>query len=238
MTQTRTAKEGNMQDKDKLAAKVKRVFHHPDFDDPSKQAVILGQIPDYAAYVESRETILKERSKSGVAECLKPCYDQPLLTREQENHLFRQFNYFKHRARRSMATGDLTRAVKWLDRCNEPSQILAGANVRLAIPLVKKYRCKHHFEDLVGESFWLICRAVDYFDWTYGTKFSTYATWVIHKTLGRTAASFYDYESRFQSADDILTDGLEGRSCEHEAESEYEKAKMMVEELLAIARPP
>lgn len=222
---------------DKLAAKVKRVFHHDDFDDLSKRDFILGQMPDYDLYVAKREEIQKDRSKSGMADCMRPCYDQPLLTREQESHLFRQFNYYKHRARRSLATGDLTRAEKWLERCTEPSQILAGANVRLAIPIVKKYRCKHHFEDLVSESFWLICRAVDYFDWTYGTKFSTYATWVIHKTLGRTAQSFYEYESRFQSADELIADGIEGRSNEHEAEADHDKAKRLVEELLAIARP-
>lgn len=221
----------------KLEAKVKRVFHHPDFDDLSKLGVILGDMPDYQLYLSKREEVHKQRPKASTLDCMRPCYDQPLLTREQESHLFRQFNYFKYRAKRSLGTGDLTRAEKWLERCKEPNHIVAGSNVRLAIPIVKRYRCKHHFEDLVSESFWLICRAVDYFDWTYGTKFSTYATWVIHKTLGRTAQSFYEYEARFQSADDLLVDGIEGRGDEYEEEQSHERVKQMVEELLAIARP-
>lgn len=222
---------------EKINNRLKRIFFHEDFDDLSKKDMITGPMPDYEGYLAKRAEVLKIQQRNSTPDCLRPCYDQPLLTREQESHLFRQINYFKYRAKRSVATGDLMRAERWLERIGEPSHVVAGANVRLAIPVVKRYRNKNHFEDLVAESFYLICRAVDYFDWTYGTKFSTYATWVIHKTLGRTAASYYNYDVKHQSADDLFVDSLESRGDGYDQEAEHERHKRLVEELLELARP-
>ena len=55
---------------------------------------VLGPAP------ESEKTLKKVRPPSGLPPYLASLYDVPLLTKEQEVHLFRKMNYLKHKAAR------------------------------------------------------------------------------------------------------------------------------------------
>ena len=66
-----------------------------------KQREILGPLP------ESDLPAKKPRLPSGLPAYLASLYEVPLLTREQEAHLFRKMNYLKYQASKLRETLDL-----------------------------------------------------------------------------------------------------------------------------------
>ncbi len=68
----------------------------PSFDDPSVVAEILGPSPEPAVGRAPRRT----RAPEGLPPYLVSLYDVPLLSWEQERHLFRKMNYLNYRAHR------------------------------------------------------------------------------------------------------------------------------------------
>src|SRR5262249_1354602 len=70
-------------------------IYNPDFDDPTKEAAILGPMPDLEAYNAKKGEM---RVPKDVPAELAACYQVPLLNKEQEQHLFRKMNYLKHKA--------------------------------------------------------------------------------------------------------------------------------------------
>lgn len=66
---------------------------------------------------------------------------------------------------------------------------LIQCNLRLVVSRAKKYIGKGlEFEDLIQEGNMGLIKAVDRFEYRKGNKFSTYATWWIDQTLGRSIA--------------------------------------------------
>ena len=181
----------------KINSRIKRVFRHEDFYDSTCEKLITGPMPKLELYLENARQI-RSRKKQSIPECMRACYEQPLLTCEQEKHLFRKYNFYKHRAATNLEKNKIIAACKELKLADACRKHLTVANVRLSIPIIRKYRTNRNYEDLVSESYFLICRAVDYFDWTRGFKFSTYATWSIVRTLGRTASDMIKQDLRHQ----------------------------------------
>ena len=75
-----------------------------------KEAEILGPPP------ESDLPAKKPRLPSGLPSYLASLYEVPLLTREQEMHLFRKMNYLKYKASTLRAQLDLDQAEEQTDR--------------------------------------------------------------------------------------------------------------------------
>ena len=67
---------------------------HPSFDDPAQAAIILAPMPNLAEFEAARA---KLRAPRDVPAELAPLYEVPLLSKDQEQHLFRKMNYMKHR---------------------------------------------------------------------------------------------------------------------------------------------
>src|SRR5206468_3096499 len=68
---------------------------HPSFDDPALEPIILGPMPDLEEYEAKKRSM---RVPKDVPPELASCYEHPLLTKPQEQHLFRKMNYLKHKA--------------------------------------------------------------------------------------------------------------------------------------------
>ena len=50
--------------------------------------------------------------KSDIPVDMLPCYDSPLLSKDQEVHLFRKMNFYKYRAKSLIDTIDLNKLNK------------------------------------------------------------------------------------------------------------------------------
>ena len=129
------------------------------------------------------------RAPSGADSYLARLYEVPLLSQEQETHLFRKMNYLKFRADRlRQKLNPRTATVAQLDRVERlqaeaqaaRNQIIE-ANLRLVFSLAKRYASvgTAAFDEFMGEGHITLMRAVEKFDFSRGVKFSTYATWAV-----------------------------------------------------------
>jgi RNA polymerase sigma factor (sigma-70 family) len=154
-------------------------FHHESFDDRKCQTTITAEIPEYQKFLDEAVNISIKKSK--VPSDVKIFYESPLLSLEQEQHLFRKMNYLKYKARCLFKNKENGKKItKLLDEAEEIRNQIARANFRLITPVVKKIRRDgEDFALLISEFCFSILRSVECFDWRKGVKFSTYATWSI-----------------------------------------------------------
>ncbi len=100
---------------------------------------------------------------------------EPLLTHDQEIEL----------AQRILA-GRETEDQALIDDANAARKHLTRANTRLVVSIAKKYRNRGMaFIDLIQEGNFGLMHAVEKYDHSLGYRFSTYATYWIHQSIGR-----------------------------------------------------
>ncbi len=100
---------------------------------------------------------------------------EPLLTHDQEIDL----------AQRILA-GRETEDQALIDDANAARKHLTRANTRLVVSIAKKYRNRGMaFIDLIQEGNFGLMHAVEKYDHSLGYRFSTYATYWIHQSIGR-----------------------------------------------------
>ena len=173
---------------------------------------------------------------------LASLYDVPLLTREQEVHLFRKMNYLKYKASELRAHSDLSQPNgRWMDRIERlhdesvviKKQIIS-ANLRLVVSIAKRYvGAAGDFFALVSDGNVSLIRAVEKFDFSRGNRFSTYASWAIIKNFGRTIPLAFRQRGRFStSCQEMFTAVEDVRPDHHEQESEQIQRESCVERLL------
>ena len=137
----------------------------------------------------------RQRIPSGLPAYLGSLYAVPLLSKEQEQHLFRQMNYLKFRA--SMLRNSLDPQSPSQEAMDEIVALYAHAvvvrntiirsNLRLVVSIAKRHA--REAEDLfehISDGNISLMRAVNSFDFARGFKFSTYASWAIIKNFART----------------------------------------------------
>ena len=146
---------------------------------------------------------------AGLPPYLTSLYDVPLLTREQEVHLFRKMNYLKYKASKLVAWLDPDRLDnRLLDQIEELYQNsievkneIIRANLRLVVAMTKRYaRSREPLFELVSDGNISLMRAVEKFDYARGFRFSTYATWAIIKNFTQTISKEYRDRDRFRTA--------------------------------------
>ena len=212
-----------------VRARLKRVFIDESFEDPNMEAIILAPMPGSEKYLED-----KSKLRKGVSEpCLYPMYEAPLLSTEQEFHLFRKYNFLKYKARQIIESlSDNTRSVKkltlaeeYLKQASNVAKDIACANFRLTSNFLKINSVVGDAQDVISESYLDIFRSVDYFNWTKGFKFSTYATWVIRKNYSRSQQVRGVYSQRFPNGfgDNVFDSVIEERL-------DIEKEKMRIKD--------
>jgi RNA polymerase primary sigma factor/RNA polymerase sigma factor len=190
----------------------------PESDLPAKKPRLPGSLPPYLASL----------------------YEVPLLTREQEAHLFRKMNYLKHQASTLRETLDADRPKRRLmdqienlyeESVATKNQIIS-ANLRLVVSIAKRYvGPAEEFFELVSDGNMSLIRAAEKFDYARGFRFSTYASWAIMKNFARTIPAVLRQRERFRSStsemlgftEDLRTDQREQEAAQLRRETRVQR---------------
>jgi RNA polymerase primary sigma factor/RNA polymerase sigma factor len=185
----------------------------------------------------------KVRSPSGLPPYLAALYEVPLLTREQEYHLFRKFNYLKFKATKlrekldpaHARTGVMNEIERLYDEAVRIKNEIVQANLRLVVSIAKRHVTgSEDFFGLVSDGNMSLIRAVEKFDCSRGNKFSTYASWAIMKNYARTIPDEFKRRDRFRtSQEELFTTKQDVRSDEIGQETAQRQREEQVEKILS-----
>lgn len=196
---------------------------NPYFGRASAEATIMTPTPG------SDQPVKKARVPSGLPPYLASLYEVPLLTREQEGHLFRKMNFLKYRATKLRETIDPVHAKasamdeieKLYDQAVSVKNDIVRANLRLVVSIAKRHVGQgENFFELVSDGNMSLIRAAEKFDFARGNKFSTYATWAIMKNFARTIPDELKHRDRYRTShDEMFYATPEARTDQYEQES-------------------
>ncbi len=149
---------------------------HPSFDDPAQHAEILAPLPEPADGQAPRRT----KAPKGLPPYLASLYEVPLLSREQEAHLFRKMNYLKHQANELRddhrpdqgQDAELDGVERLQEEALAVKNQIIRANLRLVVSIAKRHvGPSNNFFELVCDGNMSLIRAVEKFDYARGNKF-------------------------------------------------------------------
>ncbi len=179
---------------------------------------------------------------SGLPPYLASLYEIPLLTAEQERHLFRKFNYLKYKASKLreqldpvLPKSSLMDEVESLyDAAVQTKNEIVGANLRLVVSIAKRHVShSDNFFELVSDGNMSLIRAAEKFDYARGNKFSTYASWAIMKNFARSIPGELKIRDRFRtSQDEAFQAAPEVRSDPFELEHAQARREVQVSHIL------
>jgi RNA polymerase primary sigma factor/RNA polymerase sigma factor len=201
-----------------------------------KELEFLGPVPSADAGTK------KARLPSGLPPYLASLYEVPLLTREQEVHLFRKMNYLKHKCAKLREkldldrpkSGEMDQIEKYYDESVETKNQIIRANLRLVVSIAKRHvGPAENFFELVSDGNMSLIRAVEKFDYSRGNKFSTYASWAIMKNFARTIPDEHRRRDRFRTSHaEMFSSTEDARSDQYEQESSQTQRETQVERIL------
>ncbi len=182
----------------------------------------------------------KARLPSGLPPYLASLYEVPLLTRDQEAHLFRKMNYLKYRVGRLRAKLDparpkrnlMDRIERLYDEAVSTKNQIIRSNLRLVVSIAKRHLGPtQNFFELVSDGNMSLMRAVEKFDYSRGNKFSTYASWAIMKNFARSIPDEHRRLDRFRtshaelfaSTEDDRADPVEQLTAQVQREAQVER---------------
>ena len=214
-------------------------IYNAEFDDPAKEAEFLADMPGLAEFEARRFN--KNAPKDVPAQMLH-LYEWPLLTKEQEQHMFRKMNFLKHKLHKFQQTIDPTRAkvsdLRTIENLREDIKaardVLINCNQRLVYAQAKmRLAMGETIDDLVSDGNLSLMRAVEKFDYGRGFKFSTYATWAIMKNFARSIPDEQTHKQRYVTGHEAVFDAKEDlRTDEQEVLAAADAAKSRVNHLL------
>jgi RNA polymerase primary sigma factor/RNA polymerase sigma factor len=201
-----------------------------------KKAEIVRPLP------ERDLPIKKPRLPSGMPPYLASLYEVPLLTRDEEMHLFRKMNYLKHQAsalRGQLDLGHPNRSLmgrieKLYDESVTTKNQIIRANLRLVVSIAKRrVGSAGDFFELVSDGNISLMRAVEKFDYARGYRFSTYASWAIMKNFARTIPDVLRHQNRFSTShSEMLSTVEDARTDYYEQESAQIQRQLHVQGIL------
>ena len=188
---------------------------NPRFARKGADKACLGPMP------ESDTPSRKPRRPSGLPPYLASLYEIPLLNKEQEQHLFRKYNYLKYKAAKLRGSLDIENPKSAVmdeieelyEQIVDTKNKIARCNLRLVVSIAKRHVTPdQNFFELVSDGNLSLLRAVEKFDFARGNKFSTYASWAIMKNFARTIPGEYRHRDRFRTShDELFSSTEEGR---------------------------
>jgi len=201
-----------------------------------REAVVLGEPP---ADESPRK---KSRLPSGLPPYLASLYEVPLLSREQEAHLFRKMNYLKYKACQLRENLDSARPKSSLmdqierlyDEAVATKNQIIRSNLRLVVSIAKRHvGPTENFFELVSDGNMSLMRAVEKFDFARGNKFSTYASWAIMKNFARTIPDEHRHRDRFRTSHaDMFSSAEDERTDQFEQEAAQLQREIQVDRIL------
>jgi len=221
-----------------------------EFDKPGAEAEILGPMPGLEEYEAHRRQM---RAPKDVPLELASLYEVPLLTREQERHQFRAMNFLKHKARKlrdrlmpngqldptRIRTQDLDQIEALQEQAVEIKEQLINSNMRLVVSIAKRHAAQSdNFFELLSDGNVSLIRAVEKFNYAFGNKFSTYASWAIMKNFARSIPEEKHRRERYLTGhEQVFEAAPDTRSDEHECLAMAEQATHKVNRLLEYLDP-
>jgi RNA polymerase sigma factor (sigma-70 family) len=237
----------------RLLAQPLDYIYHPSFEEPELEAEFMAPMPDAEAYEAKRHDM---KVPKDVPVELAPLYEVPLLNKEQEQHLFRKFNYLKHKVSRlrnglckeetadevdptKVRIHDLKEIEDLQAQVNQVKDLLVNANMRLVVSIAKKHAAQSdNFWELLSDGNMSLLRAVEKFDYSRGFKFSTYASWAIMKNFARSIPDEKHRRERYVTGHEELFElAADTRTDEHELLAATEQRKQQVNRLLDYLEP-
>jgi len=215
--------------------------YHRSLDAPGAEATVLTPMPGMPYWASAPGWLPFTRACSLV----NPCSDTPLLSPEQEVHLFRKMNYLMHRASKLRAALDPARIrvsdLDGIDRLQQEALAvknqLIRANLRLVAALAKRHvGWQTGFSELVSEGNVALIRAVEKFDFSRGFRFSTYATKAIVRVFARAIPRERGHHCRFvtghgQFLETVPHHGQDDDACESDPRMNWETIAVMLRHL-------
>jgi RNA polymerase sigma factor (sigma-70 family) len=209
---------------------------NPQFSIADAESIIMTATPADDANSETT------RIPSGLPPYLASLCGVSLLTREQECHLFRKFNYLKYKASKLRSQLDTAHAKRGvmdqIERLYEAAVAVKNqimrANLRLVVSIAKRYVGPNgDLWELVSDGNISLMRAIDKFDFARGFKISTYASWAIMRNFARTIPHEQRHRGRFcTSHTDTFGVSEDYRSNEHDLESAQRQREAQVRKIM------
>ena len=226
-------------------------IYNESFDDAAQAARIVGSMPDADVFELHRRQM---RIPKDAPPELISNYEMPLLTKDQEQHLFRKMNFLKQRASKMLAEMKLPSGlinyaklrVETLDQIEaslkdaaEIKETLIRCNMRLVTSIAKRHSGQaENFFELLSDGNISLMRAVEKFDYFRGNKFSTYASWAIMKNFARSIPDEKNRRERFVTGNEEVFDAaVDKRTDEKECLAAAEQATVKVNRLLDYLEP-
>ena len=146
----------------------------------------------------------------------------PLLTPDEEQHLFRRMNYLKYRSnllRSQLNPGQPD--VKKMDRIEDllrdaelVRNHIVQANTRLVVSIARRFKnAVDAFDEMISTGNLILIKATERFDYSRGFRFSTYATHSVQRELYRFCGQGRKRQTtEVSTAPDILLEIVEAPS--------------------------
>ncbi len=207
------------------------------FEDSAQAESIMGPLPK----LDTKPRAV--RPPTGLPPYLAALYDVPLLTREQEVHLFRKFNFLKYQAAElrktlvpSQAKCSLMDQIEQLyEAAVEIKNQIVQANLRLVVSIAKRHVSQsEELFGLISDGNMSLIRAVEKFDFSRGNKFSTYASWAIMKNFARTIPHEFRHRDRYRTSSEEMFQAAEDeRPGQYEVESAQRMREKQITRILS-----
>lgn len=187
----------NIQDRYKnLSNKKIKVFYHSDFENGKKIKEILGDMPNYEKYNKEKMKTVASFNPKSMRMDMQACYQNPLLDKDQELYFFKKYNYYKFLAKKTfdsinpekLSKSKVAKAEELYKLVESLRNEIALSNFRLAFHALRKSLAVLDQVDssvMLSNAYADIIKAVDYFNFTIGVKFSTYCVWVLKKNASK-----------------------------------------------------
>lgn len=184
----------------------------------------------------------RTKPPAGLPRYLASLYEVNLLNREQEQYLFRKYNYLKFKARRLRDALDPTKAraadmdeiQRLYDEAVKIKNRIVQANLRLVVSIAKRHvAAAEDFFQLVSDGNMSLIRAAEKFDYSRGNKFSTYASWAIMKNFARSIPNEFKQRDRFRpTSEELFMAHEDQRTDRYAIESQQQIREQQIRQIL------